>query len=258
MTSVDQADVPAPEIARIRSAIADHLPDVARAISPAALQAASEHLAELAEHRATAVRARMLAAREREAARPPRHVPHGIVVVARSLGMAWAALMLSTLTIAFIMRSTARKAAVALEPDQDEIHLQTVLAPMAFTSRAAAFRGGAVDCLYGGGFVDLREATLDPADAELRVRVVFGGGQIIVPETWRVTAKVRGIGGLHDARPAVDLPADAPHLTITGLAVFGGWVVQSELPEAQAAAMKDAVAQFNRQGELKPDVAPSV
>jgi len=166
----------------------------------------------------------------------------GLRVALRSLGMVWAALMLSTLTVALLSRTKTREESAALEPDADEIRLRTALGPMAFTSRARAFRGGAIDCWYGGGFVDLREATLDPTGAVLRVRAVFGGGQIVVPDTWRVIARVRGIGGLNDGRPRTELPEDAPQLTIVGVALFGGFAVQSELPEAEMTQLRDAVA----------------
>ncbi len=225
MTSPEHADSKLSDIERIRTAIG------ALGWSPERFQTVSEHLAALAESRGSSLRDRIVAAaRARTEARPKTRMPRGLAMVLRTAGMAWAALMLSTLVVAFATRTTARRATAAIEPDADEIRLRTALGPLAYSSRAGSFRGGSVDLWYGGGFVDLREATLDPGGAHLRVRAVFGGGQIVVPETWRVTAQVRGIGGLRDVRAAADLPVDAPHLTITGLALFGGFTVQTELP----------------------------
>jgi len=253
MTSVEHAGAKVSEVERIRSAMADH------GLTPERLQAATEHLATLAESRGATIRERVLAAtRDRTEPRPKRRMPHGLAVVFRTAGMVWAALMLSTLVVAIVWRSTARRATAALEPEADEIHVRTALGPMAYTSHAKAFEGGVIDCWYGGGFVDLREATLHPDGATLKVRAVFGGGQIIVPETWRVTARVRGIGGLGDARPKVDLPADAPHLTIEGMAVFGGFAVQSELPAEEKAELEKAVARMSEPERMASEAAPAV
>lgn len=35
----------------------------------------------------------------------------------------------------------------------------------------------------------------------LQVRAIFGGAQIVVPETWRVSTRVVGLGGIGDGRP---------------------------------------------------------
>lgn len=120
------------------------------------------------------------------------------------------------------------------DPEADEIHLASIFAPLAFQSTAEAFRGGTLDCWYGGGTLDLRGATLAPEGALLTVKAIFGGGQIVVPASWRITNEVMGIGALNDARPAAEFSSDAPELTIEGLALFGGFVVMSELSEAQA------------------------
>ncbi|HEX2755383.1 MAG TPA: hypothetical protein VHM48_07970 [Candidatus Limnocylindrales bacterium] len=253
MTSVEHVDAKGFEIERIRSAIAG------LGLSPERLQATAEHLGTMAESRGATFRERLLAmTRDRTETRPKRRMPHGLTVALRTAGMVWAALMLSTLAVAIASRSTARKTMAALQPEADEIHVRTALGPMAFTSRAAAFRGGVIDCWYGGGFVDLREATLHPDGAVLRVRAVFGGGQIVVPESWRISARVRGIGGLQDVRTAADLAADAPHLTIVGLALFGGFAVQSDLPEEEIAELEKAVARMSGGAPLAVEAVPTV
>lgn len=147
-----------------------------------------------------------------------------------------------------VANAVRRKAEVPVEPpapDADDFELVTVFDELDFRSTAHALRHATVETRFGGGILDLREATLDPAGATLEVTSIFGGGQLIVPETWRVTTAVKGIGGIGDARPTRDLPADAPHLTIEGLAMFGGWGISSEparvamseteLPEPEAA-----------------------
>ena len=129
--------------------------------------------------------------------------------------------------------------------DADDVRLVAIFEPLSFRSTATRFRGGSVDCWYGGGVIDLRDAVLDPTGARLQVRAIVGGAQIVIPESWRVTSKVVGIGGLGDGRARVERDDDAPHLTIEGFAIFGGFGVTSELPETAARDLDEAVARFN-------------
>lgn len=138
-------------------------------------------------------------------------------------------------------------------PDANEVRLAAIFEPINFRSRANAFRGGTLDCWYGGGVIDLRDAFLDPGGARLEVRGVFGGAQIIVPETWRVTTRVVGIGGIGDARSKVERPVTAPVLVIDGIAIMGGFGITSELSEREATAVADAVAR--RAGRAEPSIA---
>jgi hypothetical protein len=123
--------------------------------------------------------------------------------------------------------------------EDDEIALAAILAPVEFESHATAFRGGTVLLWFGGGDVDLRGVMLDPGGASLTVRAIFGGGRLIVPETWDVDLRMRGIfGGSADVRPAFE--RDAPHLIVEGWTVFGGLAVFASKPEIDAADEADA------------------
>jgi hypothetical protein len=154
-------------------------------------------------------------------------------VIGRLVMLFWGGMMLASVVGTIAAFAAKRRILPPQSPDADEVRLRTILEATTFRSTAAAFRGGTIDCWYGGCVVDLRDAVLDPAGAQLRVRAIFGGGQILVPETWRVDAKVVGIGGLSDARPHVERADDAPLLTIEGLAMFGGFAVMSEDPQAE-------------------------
>jgi hypothetical protein len=69
-------------------------------------------------------------------------------------------------------RQAQRRIVPIDDPEADEIRLAAIFAPVSFRSTATSFRGGSIDCWYGGGVIDLREATLDPAGARLEVRAV--------------------------------------------------------------------------------------
>ena len=119
------------------------------------------------------------------------------------------------------------------DPASDEIELTCIFDALQFASTAPAFRGGSLTCLFGGGVLDLRGATLAPGGATLRVEAFSGGAQILVPEGWRVETKVIGVGGVGDARPQDDLRTNAPVLRIEGHVVFGGFGIASEAPASR-------------------------
>jgi hypothetical protein len=132
------------------------------------------------------------------------------------------------------------------DPTADEIRLLAAFGPLYFHSRSTALRGGTADCMFGGGAIDLRDAMLDPSGARLEVRAIFGGAQIVVPDNWIVTAVVPGVGGVQDLRPKVERAPDAPHLTIEGLAFFGGFTVTSNLAQETVDGLERAVAARTR------------
>jgi len=120
------------------------------------------------------------------------------------------------------------------DPAADEITAVAIFGPLDFHSTSHNFRGGRLECWYGGGVLDLRDAVLAPEGATLQVRAVFGGGQILVPGDWKVVSTVRGMGGLQDVRGAKGYAADAPELVIEGLLIAGGFAVSSELEDGGA------------------------
>ena len=74
----------------------------------------------------------------------------------------------------------------------------------------------------------------------LNVKVVFGGGQVLVPASWRVVTAVSGLGGVQDVRGGKGYAEDAPTLTIAGTLIGGGFAVQSEPDEAMN-AVRDGI-----------------
>jgi hypothetical protein len=173
--------------------------------------------------------------------------------IGRVITLLWRLLMLATI-VGMIGAVIAKRQVVPLEDEEaDEVRLAAIFGPMNFKSTAKAFRGGTIDCWYGGGAVDLRKATLDPAGAHFTVRAIFGGAQVVVPESWRVTSKVVGIGGAGDGRAQIGRAEDAPHVTIEGIALFGGFGVMSEMPEAAARGLDQAMARRGRRHEPSPE-----
>jgi hypothetical protein len=148
-----------------------------------------------------------------------------------TLLVAWLGLLLASMIAAL----TRRSAAHVPDESSDELDILTVYDELNFTSRAGELRGGTIELWFGGGTVDLRGATLAPGGATITTRSVFGGGELVVPDDWNVTTRIVGIGGAGDGRPVIERSPDAPHLTLDGVALFGGWGVVSRPPEEEAA-----------------------
>jgi hypothetical protein len=129
------------------------------------------------------------------------------------------------------------------QPEDDEFDLVAIMSPLDFTSTAKAFRRGSYLAWYGGGSLDLRGASLDPAGATLTVRAIFGGFRLVVPASWRVENRMLGIfGGSGDGRPASMIATDGPVLVLEGWAFFGGVGVVSEAPDLDASPVATASA----------------
>jgi hypothetical protein len=163
---------------------------------------------------------------------------------------------------ALVYAATKRREPVPQDPKADEVDLVATFAPLEFHSESGQFRGGTVTTMFGGGEVDLRDAVLDPEGATLHLTALFGGGNLVVPETWNVESKLIGIGGVGDGRAKVERPADAPTLRLEGTAIFGGWGVSSapsdELHEAMTAAGSAAAKASEAMGEAQASVTKKV
>ena len=174
--------------------------------------------------------------------------------IGRVIAVLWAGFMLAMAGAAVAALRMKQRIVPNASPDADEVQLVAIFEPIAFESRSTAFRGGRMDLWYGGGIIDLRKATLDPAGARFEVRAVFGGCQLVVPADWQVTTQIVGIGGAGDGRPRIERSPEAPHLTIEGIALFGGLGITSDIPEEAARSVREAVAKRHRAGQDGPGV----
>lgn len=138
------------------------------------------------------------------------------------------------------------------EPEDDELDLVAIYEPRNLTSSATALRRASVTAWYGGGTLDLRGATLDPAGATLTLRAIFGGYRLVIPATWRVELDTVGVfGGIGDGRQKDLVDAEGPVLRIEGFAVFGGVGIVSEAPDIDEAAIEAATL------PVEPELVPA-
>lgn len=92
-----------------------------------------------------------------------------------------------------------------------------------------AFKGGELTAIFGGYEVDLRQAALDSGQARIDVFVLFGGGEIRVPDGWEISNRATAMfGALNDTTHHGPSPMEVrPRLVVTGLILFGGTEVKS-------------------------------
>jgi len=127
---------------------------------------------------------------------------------------AWAGMMAAA---AFVRRAVPSRG----DEQSDDVHLVAVFDGVTLESQAKAFIGGSMLAWFGGIEVDLREAELAPG-ARLSLHTLFGGIAITTPPGWRIDSELKALaGGIETGTQAQDDP-DAPVLTLTGTALFGG------------------------------------
>jgi len=92
------------------------------------------------------------------------------------------------------------------------------------------FKGADLVAVFGGGALDLRNATMSVDEAVVNVNAVFGGFEIRVPETWLVQVHVTGMFGGHEDKthqPDPRLVPNPKRLLIRGATIFGGLGVKN-------------------------------
>jgi hypothetical protein len=82
--------------------------------------------------------------------------------------------------------------------------------------------------IFGGYKLDLRKATMKGTSAVIDATAVFGGIEIVVPDTWNVIVRGVGIfGGYGDESHHPPASQPAPELIVQGVAIFGGVVTKN-------------------------------
>jgi hypothetical protein len=110
-----------------------------------------------------------------------------------------------------------------LTTEDDRLKKQITFAGAEFKIASQAWKGGELGVTAGGVELDLRYARLAPEGALLEVRVVMGGVDIRVPDTWQVLCDVTPlIGGADDSTRSTQGSTGAPLLRVVGSVTLGG------------------------------------
>jgi predicted membrane protein len=110
----------------------------------------------------------------------------------------------------------------------DEVDAVAVLGGIRRTSSSASFRGGSATAMLGSCEIDLRPASI-PAGGEAVIDTfaVWGGIEILVPETWDVVVQGMPILGSYEDQTRPPLGSNPPRLIIKGTVVMGGVEVRN-------------------------------
>ncbi len=113
----------------------------------------------------------------------------------------------------------------------NEFQVAAIFGGKSFESHAAGLRSGSVITSMGGVEIDLREATLDVAGADLELKTTMGGVQVLVPDHWAVDLTTETVAGECQARVTAleDLPEDAPRLHVHAETRMGGVLVTTKV-----------------------------
>ena len=110
----------------------------------------------------------------------------------------------------------------------DRLNKQITFSGLDFKIESQAWQGGKLGVTVGGVEIDLRYARLAPEGALLDVRVVLGGVDIRVPDTWQVQCDVTPfIGGADDTTRSTQGSTRAPLLRVVGSVTLGGLSIRN-------------------------------
>jgi hypothetical protein len=140
-------------------------------------------------------------------------------------------MLVVALGILIVTKALKQSRGVPPELARSEDFLQGTAIFGAFKRRilTQTFKGGELTAIFGGYEVDLRQAALESGMARIDVFVLFGGGEIRVPEGWEVANRATAMfGALNDNTHHGPSPDEGrPKLVVTGLILFGGTEVKS-------------------------------
>lgn len=105
------------------------------------------------------------------------------------------------------------------------------IAFMAFKRRITTqhFRYAKLSAVFGGFHLDFTMADMEGSQAVMYIDAVFGGGEVRVPSSWRVSIDAHAFGGafMDETYARPDATAPAKTLIIRGSTVFGGVVIKN-------------------------------
>lgn len=153
--------------------------------------------------------------------------------ILKSILKFWLFILLGSMAAAIVAK---RKLPVVDDPNGDEVKLVAIFDGADLRSNASAFRGGSAIAGFGGIVLDLRRAQASPDGAHLDLNSVFGGIEVVVPDTWHVSGHGIGVaGGFALARDKDDPTEGQPRISVNARAIFGG-VAVAKRPVMEAVA----------------------
>lgn len=128
--------------------------------------------------------------------------------------------------VAIVMFSLKKRRGVPPELQRNPgfLHGTAILSGVKQRPLGAGFQGGEMTAIFGGFELDLRQVEMEGDSARLDFFILFGGGDIRIPEHWEVVNHATAIaGGVEDRTSHGMLQEQGkPRLILTGTTLFGG------------------------------------
>ncbi len=144
---------------------------------------------------------------------------------------ALAPMLVVAVGILIVTKALKQNRGVPPELAHSEDFLQGTAIFGGFKRRMASqsFKGGELTAIFGGFEADLRHAVIENGQARIDVFVLFGGGEIRIPEGWEVVNRATAMfGALNDSTHHGPGPSEGrPRLVVTGMILFGGTEVKA-------------------------------
>jgi len=113
------------------------------------------------------------------------------------------------------------------EAGEDTVRSFALLSGNEVRVTSSSFRGGELGAVMGGVKVDLAQAGLAEEGAEIDVLAMWGGIEIVVPETWSVESRVVPLLGAYEDKTRPRSVEGGRRLVVTGTVVMGGIEVKN-------------------------------
>ncbi len=115
-----------------------------------------------------------------------------------------------------------------LKDGDDYIEAYAVFSGIKTMKLSKNFKGGEINCVFGGGEIDLTQSDIQDK-AIIELKLVFGGVKLLIPPHWVVQNEIAGVfHGVDDKRPWQTANIDAKKvLVLHGSCVFAGIEIRS-------------------------------
>jgi predicted membrane protein len=128
----------------------------------------------------------------------------------------------------YVIKSALSRTSGKPPASSDYINLSFVLGGGDFRFNTQNFKGGKVDCVMGGGTIDLRDADFKGEEAFFDSFVLMGGVEIRVPEHWQVN--IQGsphLGGMENKTTYAETGKPPKKFTIKSTTIMGGLEIRN-------------------------------
>lgn len=111
--------------------------------------------------------------------------------------------------------------------DDDIIKINTMFSGIEQRVHSQNFKGGTVNCAFGGAMIDLSSARLSGSGAEFNMSIAFGGVELRVPRDIKIDVYGSPFLGGYEDKTRQEVNSNSPVLKIKYSVAFGGLEIKN-------------------------------